>query len=72
MQDGAVGNGALSYRSHFDARPGSVGRPDLNLLQFGRFRKRGSCGGPHVMTAQGGIGTRATKIRVLATAHPAG
>ena len=71
MQDGALGNGGAFVSAPFGRPPGqrSAGQT-LKPSSSAASEKPGSAGGPHVMTAQGGIGTRPTRIRVGSASKP--
>jgi hypothetical protein len=71
MQDGALGNGGAFVSAPSGRPPGQrTAGQTLKPSNVGRFRKLGSAGGPHVLTAQSGIGTRPARIRVGSASKP--
>jgi hypothetical protein len=71
MQDGALGNGGAFVSAPFGRPPGQrTAGQTLKPSSSAASGKPGSAGGPHVMTAQGGIGTRPTRIRVGPASKP--
>ena len=71
MQDGALGNGGAFLSASFRRTPGQrTAGQTLKPCSSAASENPDLAGGPHVMTAQGGIGTRPTRIRVGSASKP--